>query len=243
MLDLQDKYNVWRVARQGDVDHLRSELIPSARRVPADGETRLEVLVRLRDINGVPLSSGGQTIYVRGIGGPQQPAAVEGVVDNGDGTHTIQLRATTTSGKGRYRIVVDNGFPRVRTLHPPLEIDVDPLTSLHSGFDTVAASAGAEVPMVVNVDPALSGRFYQVLASASGTVPGSTFNGGTQIPLNADRLLRFTSLRPGPPLFPGSLGLIDANGRAEATMRLTPEHLIPFIGGRVRPRGGRLRRS
>jgi len=228
VIGLQMRYDGWRAARIGRVDHILTEVTPSAQRMVADGTSTIDVNVQLRDLDGNDLTTGGQVLHVRGRGGPQ-PAAVESIVDNGDGTHSIRLRAGTIAGHCSYRIVVDAGL--VFTLHPPLEIDVDPMSSLHVGFDQVSASMGADVPLVTNAGMAEAGRPYIVLASASGTSPGTPFNGQT-LPLNLDRLLRFTMAHPGPPLFPGSAGQLDSAGRAQATMHLGDTVLTQFIGGR-----------
>lgn len=228
VIGLQTRYDNWRLAHIGRVDHIRTEVFSSSQRVAADGASAIDVTVQLRDIDGTALTTGGQTLHVRGIGGPQA-ASVESIVDNGDGTHSFRLRAGTSPGHASYRVVVEDG--QLFTLHPPLEIDVDPLTRLHVGFDEVSASVGADVPLVTNAGAAEAGRPYVVLASASGTVPGTPFNGQV-LPLNMDRLLHFTMTRPGSLLFPGSAGQLDADGRSEAVMQLTPSILTQFIGSR-----------
>lgn len=229
VIGMQARYDVWRMNRIGVVDGILSEVHPGATRLPADGTTTTDVTVVMRDIDGNKLAFGGFPLQVRGIGGPQA-ASVETVVDNGDGTFTIRLRAGGEPGHCRFRLVAEQGA-RARTLHPPLELDVDALTGLHVGRAAVSASAGASVPLVTNAGTSAAGRAYQVLASASGTQPGTPFGGGV-LPLNADRLLRFTLAQPGGPRFPGSAGQLDADGRAEARLEATPQMLAPFVGGR-----------
>jgi len=231
VLGLQMRYDGWRALRIGDVDHLLTEVTPSASRLVADGSTTVDVHVRLRDLDGNPLALGGQTLILRGIGGAQ-PATVLGAVDHGDGSHTITMRAGNVPGVGRWRILVEAGGVRPFTLHPPLQLHFDPVTPIHAGFNRVSASTGADVPLVLNMGASHAGRTYQIVAGASGTFPGSVFHGGL-IPLNSDRLLRFTAANPGPPLFPGSFGVIDPIGRAEAAIRLRPDLLTHFIGGRL----------
>jgi len=229
VIGLQMRYDAWRAARIGRVDHLLTKVTPSAPRLVADGSTTVDVTVRLRDIDGNDLTTGGQTLYVRGIGGPQA-ASVESIVDNGDGTHSFTLRAGTTPGICRFRVVVE-ASTLTYTLNPPLRIRVDPLTSLHAGYESVSASEGADVPLVINAGMAEAGRAYIVLASASGTSPGTPFNGQT-LPLNLDRLLRFTMTNSQSPLLSGAVGQLDGTGRAEATMHLSEPILSQFIGGR-----------
>jgi len=230
VLAMQLLYDTWRLAKIGDVDELLTEVTPSASRLVADGTTTVDVRVRLRDIDGNPLALGGQILTVRGIGGPQ-PATVLGIADHGDGSHTITMQAGSETGSGRWRILVGAG-PNPLFLHPPLELHFDPVTRIHAGFNRVSASAGADVPLVLNFGSTQVGKTYQVVAGASGTFPGSVFHGGV-IPLTSDRLLRFTAAHPGPPLFPGSFGVLDGAGRAEATIRLGPSLLTQFVGGRL----------
>ena len=226
---LRERYDTWRVNRIGVADGLLSRVEPAATSMPADGTTTTTVTVRLRDLDDNPLAFGGFPLAVREIDGPQ-PASVESVEDNGDGTYSIILRAGTEPGQGRWRIVALQGA-RPRTLHPPLELEVAPVTPLHIGLVEVSASEGADVPLVTNAGANEAGRSYLVLASASGTSPGTPFSGGV-LPLNADRLLRFTFMNPGPPTFPGSMGQLDGAGRAEASLRASTAMLSPFIGGR-----------
>ncbi|MFT5050669.1 MAG: putative Ntn-hydrolase superfamily protein [Chlamydiales bacterium] len=229
IIGLQMRYDAWRAARIGRVDHLMTKVTPSAPRIVADGSSTVDVTVRLRDIDGNDLTTGGQTLHVRGIGGPQA-ASVESIIDNGDGTHSFTLRAGMAPGICRFRLVVETSTGSF-TLNPPLRIRVDPLTSLHAGYEFVSASEGADVPLVTNAGVAEAGRAYILLASASGTSPGTPFNGQT-LPLNQDRLLRFTMMNPSSPLFSGATGQLDATGRAEATMHLSETVLSQFIGGR-----------
>ncbi|MFT7481036.1 MAG: hypothetical protein ACI80N_004354, partial [Gammaproteobacteria bacterium] len=227
---LQERYDVWRLTKVGEVDELLTEVSPTSSRLVADGVTTVDVRVRLRDIDGNPLALGGQTLELRGIGGAQ-PATLQGIVDHGDGSHTITMRAGIQTGRGVWRVLVDTGAARQVVLHPPLTLHFDPVTPIHAGLTRVSAADGADVELVLNVGAAKAGRTYQILAGYSGTTPGSMFHGG-MIPLNLDRLVRFTAATPGAPLFPGSLGVIDADGRAQATIHLSSDLLTRFIGSR-----------
>ena len=74
-----------------------------------------------------------------------------------------------------------------------------------------------------------AGASYRVLASLSGTQPG-TVVGGVSVPLNRDRLLDFTVGWPGGAPFTGNAGALDPDGRAEALLALDPGALLPFVG-------------
>ncbi len=225
---LQDRYDTWRSNRIGRTDQVLTRVQASAQRLVADGSSSLEVRIQLVDLDGNDLSSGGQSVFVRRIGAGPDAALVSGQVDHGDGTHSFTLSATGHADLARFRIVVEDAGVPV-SLHPPLEVPVDGVQPLHVGFDSVSSSAGADVPFVLNAGAAEAGRSYIVLGSASGTVPGTPF-GGQTLPLNSDRILRFTFGSPGPPLFPGSAGQLDAAGRAQATFRLSSAALSAFPG-------------
>ncbi len=228
VLEMQQRYDVWRMNMLGKPDQLLTRVQPSAQRLVADGSSSLEVLLELRDVDDVPLTVGGQVVSVRRLPGAPDVASVSPVTDHGDGTHSFTLTSSGQVGLGGWRIVVEQGNKRT-TLHPPLEIPIDPVTPLHIGFDQVSTSEGAQVPFAINAGPAEAGRSYILLGSASGTVPGTPF-GGQTLPLNADRLLRFTFGSPGPPLFSGSAGQLDAAGHASASLRATPGALAALPG-------------
>jgi hypothetical protein len=79
--------------------------------------------------------------------------------------------------------------------------------------------------------PAANSRFV-VLGSASGTQPGSTFQ-GLHLPLNRDRFLNATMLHTSSALFQGTAGVLDANGRATAVFAPNAHLLAPFVGRRI----------
>jgi len=231
VLVLQREYAEWRAALSGVPDHILSEVHSGASRLVADGVTSTRVDVRLVDLDGVPLDHGGQTLEIVALGAGPPPATVGPVSDHGDGTHSFDVTATTDPGSGRWRIVVHAGERRV-TLHPDLAVEVDPLARLHAGNGDVSAGDGGSIPFVLNVGPREAGSAYLLLGSASGTDPGTPFE-GLVIPLNRDRFFDFTRARAGSPVLPGSQGTLDAGGRAEAAFLPPAGMLAPFAGGRL----------
>lgn len=229
VIELRRRFLEWRRNKEGKPDHLLSTVEAAAPRLVADGASTTEVQLRLVDLEGAPLTSGGQTLIIQDVSPGGVPVALAGAgLDHGDGTHSFRLTATTQPGLGRFRIVVRQGNLDVQ-LHPELEILVDPAAELHAGFSEVSAGLGADVPFVVQ-RAASAGQFCLLLASASGSQPGTPFGGGT-LPLNTDRLLEWTLGNPGA-LFPGSQGSLDSGGRRLAELHANPVMLAPFIGGR-----------
>jgi uncharacterized Ntn-hydrolase superfamily protein len=227
---LQRQYDDWRATLVGRPDHILSQVDVPVDSLVADGVSATFVTVRLVDVDGNPLMGGGASLTVDWTG-TGAPVATPGPVgDNGDGSYVFELRATTTAGEGSWAITVDDGVSPVR-LHPDLALRVDPLAELHAGDDTVSLSEGADVPFTINRDPADHGRPYLLLGSTSGTVPGQDFH-GIHLALNADPFFLLTLQQPGPPNFPGSMGFLDAQGRAEAGFVATPAELAAFGGSR-----------
>jgi hypothetical protein len=232
VLQLAAKLAQWKLDHVGHPDHLASTATKSAQSLVADGASSLDVVVRLADFAGTPLASGGNAITVTQVGGPAGLAAIGPVADLGDGSYRFALTASTAAGEGTYAIRVADGAYTVQ-LYPPLALRVDPLAPLHCGYDVVSASTAAAVPLTINAGAALAAQPYLVLASASGTQPGLTLQGGIHLPLNPDWLLEFT-VHAGPlPFFAGSLGVLDASGRATATLALPPGALAALAGGRI----------
>jgi hypothetical protein len=229
VLVLQGMYASWRQAQQGRPDQIRSDVVAQADALVADGLSSTRVDVRLVDIEGAPLTSGGMLVeLVRLSGGPAStvPGAV---IDHGDGTYSFRLRATTTPGQDTWRVRVTDAVGTV-VLQPDVTVRVDALAPLHVGLDAVSAATGGVVPFTLNLGAAQAGQPYVLLGSASGTQPG-TLLAGLNVPLNFDRLYHLTLVGAGSPLLAGFQGTLDADGRAEAALVAPPGLLEPFAGG------------
>ncbi len=223
------RYVNWRDRHRGAPDGILSSF-ESVRSVPADGVTTRTVTVTLRDIDGVQLPTGGATIDVSTVSGNPSLGTIGPVVDHGDGTYSFTITAGTAVGEEQLAIRAEQG--EVGTLYPYLDMRYDAVESLHCGFDAVNVANGADVPMVLDV-PDSPFHAYLVLASLSGTVPGTTV-GRISIPLNSDAVTWSTLLRAGDPgLLPGTIGVTDANGRAEMSCRLNSQQLLALSGLRL----------
>ncbi|MGD2018314.1 MAG: DUF1028 domain-containing protein [Planctomycetota bacterium] len=224
---LRAEYDAWRASQVGRPDHVLSEYTTSVPRLQADGVTSSRVEVQLRDIDGNPLAVGGQSVTAVRLSGPPVAQAVN-VVDNGDGTHSLDLRSTLNQGTSTYAIVVDDGIRPVQ-LYPTLTVESAAPAELHIGQGALSAAEGTPLPLILDRGAADAGASYRVLASLSGTQPG-TVVGGVSVPLNRDRLLDFTAGWPGGAPFTGNAGALDPDGRAQALLALDPGSLLPFVG-------------
>ena len=221
----------WRRIKRSKPDHILTEVLPSAERLPADGVTTTAVTIRLRDINGDPLTEGGQTITLTDLSAGGPLAELISQVDHGDGTHTLTLRASTTPGAARFRIEVTHWWELTR-LYPDLELTVDAPSQLHLGNEVLSAMDGGEAPFVLDLGAAGAGRPYLLLLSSSGTQPGTPF-GSLTLPLNSDRLLSWSLAGPTPSFWSDMSGALDGAGRAHSNLEIAPGALTPFLGGRL----------
>jgi len=176
---------------------------------------------------GSPSPWGGQSVTVTRASGPNVAQAAN-VVDNGDGTHSFDLVATLNEGVGTYHITVDDGVRPVQ-LYPALTVESAAPAELHIGESVLSAGAGTPLPLILNRGGSDSGASYRVLASLSGTQPGTTL-GGVHVSLNRDRLFNFTAGWSGGAPFTGNAGVLDADGRAAARLDLAGGALVPFVG-------------
>ena len=93
---------------------------------------------------------------------------------------------------------------------------------------TMSLSAGGTLhPTVLApcADPAAT--IYLIVWGGSGTMPGTTLSPTVQLPLNIDPLTQATLGGLNGPIFGQFLGVLDAQGRAQATFALPPSSVIP----------------
>ncbi len=227
MARLRVEYDAWRAGQVARPDHALSEVSSSVPRLQADGQTSSRVEVRLRDVDGTPLTTGGQAVTVTRASGPNVAQAAN-LVDHGDGTHSFDLVATLNQGVGTYHITVDDGIRPVQ-LYPPLTVESAAPAELHIGEALLSAGAGTPLPLILDRGSSDGGASYRVLASLSGTQPGTSL-GGVHVSLNRDRLFDFAAGWPGGLPFTGNAGVLDVDGRAEARLALAGGVLTPFVG-------------
>ena len=228
VIQMQAAYTTWRAGLSGRPDHVLSEVAIDAARLPADGLTATDVTVRLVDVDGVPLSTGGATLSLSPLSPGGGLVTASAITDNGDGTYSFALTAGTTTGTEELLITADDGISPVQ-LYPPLSIELDPPAALHASQLAFDASAPVDVDFTIDLDAIAAGQVYILLGSLAGTQPGTALPGAL-FPLNSDTLLNWTLLNAGPPLLPGSFGMLDANGRAHASLVAPANLLVPFVG-------------
>jgi hypothetical protein len=226
VLFLEARYAQWRAQMQGVADAIQSSASPSAQSMPADGTTRTLVDVELRDLDGGPVTLPATlTVEVD----PSSPDVVAGPVQSlGNARFRFSVGAGTQAGTAKLRLTAHHQS-RQMLLWPPVEIAVEPLSVFQCGIQQLSASQGAAVPLVVNFGAAQAGRSYLMLASASGTQPGTVFN-SVQVPLNEDGVFWASVGGANGPRFVHTLGLLSASGRAQGTYVAPPLSLVPSIG-------------
>jgi hypothetical protein len=226
VLLLEANYAQWRVQMQGIVDGVQSLVTPSAQALPADGATRVEVDVELRDLDGNAVANPD---WLRAKLDPSSPDVELGPVqDLGNGHFRFSLGAGAQTGTARVRLTAHQQQREI-LLWPELAIAVEPLADFHCGFLEVSASQGAVVPLVANFGAAQAGSPYLILAGSSGTQPGTVFN-GISVPLNEDDLFWASVGGANGPRFVDTLGVLGLTGRAQGTYVAPPLALVLSIG-------------
>ena len=230
VLTMQSLYDAWRLERAGRPDGIRST-ISAVAALPADGLTKRVVVVQLVDLEGVPLTQGGATVRVASASGARLNTSVSPVADLGDGRYRFSLSASLRAGTDTFAITAEDGRVRA-TLYPYLEVRSEPPTALHVGIDRLSASAGGTAPFVLAL-PGFEGARYLVLGSASGSTP-PTWIRGVWLPLVRDPWFTLTRQFAGDARYlPGTRGVLDRMGRAEAALVAPPGVLVSLIGRRL----------
>jgi hypothetical protein len=228
---LQRRVDYWRGLRVGRVDHILSRVEPVATRLPADGTTTSMVDLYLADIEGTPILTQANQLVFTDLTPGGSPVSLGSPTWLGGNHYQVPVSSATTTGTARFQVEVWVNWQLTR-LYPDLVMEVDAPTPLHVGHAEVSSSAGEVVPFTVDLGPQAAGAPYLLLASGSGTQPGTPF-GGLTLPLNSDRLLDWSLASPNAANWPGNQGLLDTAGRASASLQLAPEQLVHYIGGRL----------
>ncbi len=213
VLFLESSYAGWRASMHGVADGVQSVVRASAQSLPADGATRASVDVELRDIEGGAVTLPA-TLALE-LDGASPDVTLGSVQPLGNARFRFVVGAGLASGTARVRLVAQHGTRRVR-LWPDLVLALEPPHSFACGYEQLSAAQGAAVPLVANFGAQHAGAPYLMLASASGTQPGTPF-GGTQVPLNADALFWSSVNGANGPRFVHTAGVLGPNGRAQGT--------------------------
>jgi len=225
---LRRKYEIWRTGLSGRADHFLTQVSSTADILRADGLDTATVDVALFDVEGQPVTVGGQTLVVTAVDDPG--VTISAVTDNGDGTHTFQVTGGTNPGAARLRVVVQDGVRDVQ-LWPDLEVQVaQPAELFHDRFE-LSASAGGLVRFDIET-PSNPGGTFQLLGSGSGTDPGTPF-GSLTVPLVRDRLFELCLSQPNGLVLPASQGVLDTAGEATAWFDAAPGVLSEWVGRRL----------
>ena len=227
---LQLQYDAWRAALIGRPDGVLSTVSQGATRLPADGTTTTRFVVQLVDVDGTPLANGGAVLSLGLSADSTADVTFGAVTDNGNGSYSFDLTAGFQSGLAELVIVADDGVEQA-TLYPYPSLTVDPAAEFHVGVSSLDPTTGGSVPLTLNV-PQSAGGLGLILASVSGTVPGTAV-GGVNLPLNLDAVLLFTLENPGSTLLQNTLAPIDGAGRMDANFAAPPNLLGALAGLRI----------
>lgn len=228
---LTERYATFRANHTGRPDGVLSKVDgPGA--LPADGRTKRSVTVQLVDIEGHALTHGGAKVQVASAGGARPHTLVGPVADLGDGRYRFSLTASDRVGTDRFVITAEDDL-LTATLYPFLEVRSEPPAALHAGVERLSASAGGAAPFVLH-QPEFADGAYLILASASGTSPGTWMGRAGWLPLVRDPVFDLSARLAGAPaFFPGTRGVLDSSGRAEAAFVAPPGALTALIGRRL----------
>ena len=92
----------------------------------------------------------------------------------------------------------------------------------------ISVSQGGRQDFTLQAGPQHGNRLY-ALAGAQGTAPGLSL-GSLLVPLNADPWLQLSLALANSPVYPGSIGVLDATGRASAAFVLPPLNDPSLVG-------------
>ena len=137
-------------------------------------------------------------------------------------TNTVQIDVGNNPGEwtlGGYadwtELLLDVEDNRENNIHSAGQVMIH---SLIADQTALSASAGGQVNFALNAGPGLGGRFYFLLGTMSGTLPGVALPGGSKLPLNYDGLMKYIMNNYNN----GRLGdfrrLLDGGGLASATL-------------------------
>ena len=224
---MRQSYEAWRANLAGMADHYLSEVAVDRDHLPADRRSAAQVRIRLVDVDGVPLTVGGDQLrFERLVDGPER--AVPGpVTDHGNGTYTFPLTATAALGPESWAVIVDRPGQRPVRLVTPVEVHTLLPEDLFLSHREWSASEDGALSFLIDRGPAEAGRAYLLLGTDAGTVPGQDLANGVHLPLNPSAFHYWTRRGHGMKRFHG---LLDADGRADPVLDLEPGMAAALVG-------------
>ncbi len=138
-------------------------------------------------------------------------------------------------GDGRDELAVATGFynpPQPKPAKDYVDVWSYGPKSLWSDTHKVSLSGLGRQNLSLDAGTQQAGRFYLLLGSFAGIKPGLKL-GSLTLPLNLDPYMRLTALFPNAPFLPGSLGRLDAQGRAKAAFQVLAGMPPSLVGRRA----------
>jgi len=137
----------------------------------------------------------------------------------------IELAAGDFDGDGREELAVafsgGTGSGGVLVFDP---------STLHGHEQLLSNSAGGSAPFGVDVGSSGANSPYFAVLSASGAFPGTIPAPGVFVPVNIDPLTQLGLSWLNTPMFPGSAGVLDGNGKASFSFNVKPGGATPLVG-------------
>jgi GH18 family chitinase len=123
---------------------------------------------------------------------------------------------------------------RNKSLLNVVHAELTKVPALRAPVREISVSLPARIDLFVESDASRAGRFHYVVSSLSGTTPGLPLPGGV-LPLNFDVMTWISVWSANTPLFPNTIGQLDAAGSAKAGFNATVLGPLPatLIGLRL----------
>jgi len=225
-----DRYLQWRAERLGRADGVLSRATRAVP-MPAGGAARQVINVQLVDIEGNALTHGNTRLEVVPIEGAHARARILEVENHQDGSYSITVASAEHPSSDTFMIKAWDHVVSA-TLYPFLEIESFGADPLNIGSSSISAVSGGRVSLELDL-PDRVNESYVLLGSLAGGA-GIPLAPGLVLPLAMDEVLEFTVLEAGnPDYLPGTLGTLDAEGRAQADFIPPAGALVDFVGQRL----------
>jgi len=125
VISLERIYSLWRGAKAGQPDQVRSRVTALSDHLPPDGSTATRVEIELNDIDGKPVAPQGVGLWLScvSVGGPFTTPSP--ILHLGGNRWGFALRAGTTAGTDRWQVWADDA-QRPVLLQPDVTVEVGP---------------------------------------------------------------------------------------------------------------------